>query len=186
MHAGGRRRPRKAVPRVQRVPATRSRRFPWPSAGERTIPPPACDLLQLRADFPLRRIMRRLPAVTLVFSQKNPIVRCPTRGTLALFESGRKRSRAVHPREKTAYFPAEKRTCSRSYSGSYATLATISSGRCFFRHLAVIDSLLARCAVDLHIRWIRISKAGQQEPARDRGTTRIVWQLGPSIVYSID
>ena len=78
----------------------------------------------------------------------------------------------MHPREKTAYFPAEKRTCSRSYSGSYATLATISSGRCFFRHLAVIDSLLARCAVDLHIRWIRISKAGQFAKAANHGLTQ--------------
>lgn len=25
----------------------------------------------------------------------------------------------MHPREKTAYFPAEKRTCSQSYSGSF-------------------------------------------------------------------
>jgi hypothetical protein len=40
-------------------------------------------------------------------------------------------------------------------------LATISSGRCFFRRLVVIESLLALRAVDLHIRWIRISKAGQ-------------------------
>jgi uncharacterized protein len=39
-------------------------------------------------------------------------------------------------------------------------LATISSGRCFFRRLVVIESLLARRAVDLHIRWIRISKPG--------------------------
>jgi len=39
-------------------------------------------------------------------------------------------------------------------------LATISSGRCFFRRLVVIESLLALWAVDLHTGWIRISKAG--------------------------
>jgi hypothetical protein len=41
-------------------------------------------------------------------------------------------------------------------------LATTSSGRCFFRRLVVIESLLARRAVDLHIAWIRISKAGHR------------------------
>jgi hypothetical protein len=40
-------------------------------------------------------------------------------------------------------------------------LATTSSGRCFFRRLVVIESLLALRAVDLHIRWIKFSKAGQ-------------------------
>lgn len=41
------------------------------------------------------------------------------------------------------------------------SLATTSSGRCFFRRLVVIESLLALRAVDLHIAWTRISKAGQ-------------------------
>jgi len=40
-------------------------------------------------------------------------------------------------------------------------LATTSSGRCFFRRLVVIESLLALRAIDLHIYWIRISKAGR-------------------------
>ncbi|MBM4009911.1 MAG: class I SAM-dependent methyltransferase [Planctomycetes bacterium] len=41
----------------------------------------------------------------------------------------------------------------------------MSSGRCFFRRL-VIESLLARWAVDLHFAWIRISKAGRSEGER--------------------
>jgi hypothetical protein len=41
--------------------------------------------------------------------------------------------------------------------------AAINSGRCFFRRLVVLESLLALWAVDLHIRWIRISKAGRQK-----------------------
>jgi hypothetical protein len=44
-----------------------------------------CDLLRPPAKFRLRRILRRLPPRTIVFPQKNQIVRCPTRGALALF-----------------------------------------------------------------------------------------------------
>ena len=39
-----------------------------------------CDLLRPPAKFRLRRILRRLPPRTIVFPQKNQIVRCPTRG----------------------------------------------------------------------------------------------------------
>jgi hypothetical protein len=47
-----------------------------------------------------------------------------------------------------------------SIASASRSFATISSGRCFFR-LLVIESLLARRAVDLHTDWIRISTAGQ-------------------------
>jgi hypothetical protein len=40
--------------------------------------------------------------------------------------------------------------------------AAINSGRCFFRRLVVLESLLALWAVDLHAGWIRISKAGHR------------------------
>jgi hypothetical protein len=48
-----------------------------------------------------------------------------------------------------------------SIASASRSLATTSSGRCFFRRL-VIESLLARRPVDLHIAWIRISKAGHR------------------------
>jgi hypothetical protein len=51
-----------------------------------------------------------------------------------------------------------------SIASASRSFATISSGRCFFR-LLVIESLLARRAVDLHIDWIRISKAGHGDLA---------------------
>jgi len=48
-----------------------------------------------------------------------------------------------------------------SIASASQNFATISSGGCFFRRLFVIESLLALWAVDLHINWIRSSKAGQ-------------------------
>ena len=54
-----------------------------------------CDLLRLRADLKLRRILRRLPAVTLIFSPKNPIVTNPTRG--AFFAGCRTGSHGAAP-----------------------------------------------------------------------------------------
>ena len=90
----GCRRPQTAAPRVQRVPGTRSRPFSWPSAGETILPRPERDLLRLRLKFLLRRILRRLPAVTLVFPKNNPVVRCPTRGVrLFLKVAARARTR---------------------------------------------------------------------------------------------
>jgi len=50
-----------------------------------------------------------------------------------------------------------------SIASASRSLATISSGRCFFRHLVVIESFLALRAIDSHIAWIRISKAGQPD-----------------------
>jgi hypothetical protein len=51
------------------------------------LPPPPCGLLRLPANFRVRRILRRPPPRTIVFPQKNPIVRCPTRGA---FFAGRR------------------------------------------------------------------------------------------------
>jgi uncharacterized protein (UPF0332 family) len=48
-----------------------------------------------------------------------------------------------------------------SIASTSRSLAKTSSGWCFFGR-RVIESLLARRAVDLHIAWIRISKAGQR------------------------
>jgi hypothetical protein len=48
-----------------------------------------------------------------------------------------------------------------SIASASRSFATISSGRCFFRRLSVIESLLPQGVVDLHTDWIRISKAGQ-------------------------
>jgi hypothetical protein len=47
-----------------------------------------------------------------------------------------------------------------SIASALRSFATTSLGRCFFRRLAVIESLLARRAVDLHICRIRFFKAG--------------------------
>ena len=53
-----------------------------------------CDLLRIPADFRLRRIVRRQPAVTIVFPQNNPVVRCPTRGAFVA-PAGTRRHRAT-------------------------------------------------------------------------------------------
>ena len=57
------------------------------------------------------------------------------------------------------------------------SFTTISSGRCFFRRF-VIESLLARTAVDLHTDWIRISKAGHEHAAAGE-PTRAITRVGP-------
>jgi hypothetical protein len=53
-----------------------------------------------------------------------------------------------------------------SIASASRSFATISSGRCFFRRLVVIESLLPKGVVDLHTDWIRISKAGQRNDGR--------------------
>jgi hypothetical protein len=53
-----------------------------------------------------------------------------------------------------------------SIDSASRSLATISSGRGFFRRLVVLESLLTLWAVDLHTGWIRISKAGQLRKAK--------------------
>ena len=54
-----------------------------------------------------------------------------------------------------------------SITSAYRNFGAISSGRCFFRRLYVIESLLALWAVDLHFYWTRISKAGHEDSLKD-------------------
>ena len=48
-----------------------------------------------------------------------------------------------------------------SIASASRSVATTSVGWCCFRLLVVLESLLTCRAEDLHIHWIRISKAGQ-------------------------